>query len=345
MLYFNDEDWIENYRMSKESFYELVKTLWDDIAPCDTFIREPVAPEKRVAIALYKICSCSEYRTVGNLFGVHKSTVKKFLYLFGDAVKKKMFPSLIFMPKTEEAFQLAATTQTKTKIPMAIGFIDGSHIPILPPEKGRRDFINRKQHASIVLQGVVDVNLKFRNVSCLVPGSAHDATVLKASSLFKNIDNLIPRGTTLIENVNIPFYIVGDPAYPLLPWLIKGYPTTINMPADKESFNVYLASSRNCVEIAFGRLKGRWRILLKRLDLNFKYVPTVIAVCCCLHNYVEGRNTPTPRTMTHDLNRLNETYPQPTQREYTRNTENTLIRDTLCTHLSKNFPLRQSYFH
>lgn len=41
------------------------------------------------------------------------------------------------------------------------------------------------------------------------------------------------------------------------------------------------------VEIAFGRLKGRWRILLKRLDMKTQNVPLAVGACCTLHNICE----------------------------------------------------------
>ena len=41
------------------------------------------------------------------------------------------------------------------------------------------------------------------------------------------------------------------------------------------------------VEHAYGRLKGRWRCLLKRLDVSVEDVPNVIATCCVLHNICE----------------------------------------------------------
>lgn len=55
--------------------------------------------------------------------------------------------------------------------------------------------------------------------------------------------------------MEVPYIIIGDPAYPLLPWLIKGYPGAVTV--EQDSFNVYLNSARVVVEMAFGRLRGR----------------------------------------------------------------------------------------
>ena len=39
-----------------------------------------------------------------------------------------------------------------------------------------------------------------------------------------------------------------------------------------------------CVERAFGMLKGRWRILLKKADVQLKNVPDLVSTCLVLHN-------------------------------------------------------------
>ena len=41
------------------------------------------------------------------------------------------------------------------------------------------------------------------------------------------------------------------------------------------------------VENAFGRLKARWRHLIKQNDMAVKNVPKVVTACCILHNICE----------------------------------------------------------
>ena len=55
----------------------------------------------------------------------------------------------------------------------------------------------------------------------------------------------------------------------------------------QRKFNYQLSRSRVVVENAFGRLKGRWRTLMKRNDNDIKYVPTLVVACCILHNICE----------------------------------------------------------
>ena len=38
------------------------------------------------------------------------------------------------------------------------------------------------------------------------------------------------------------------------------------------------------VERAFGMLKGRWRFLLKKIDMPLRSIPDMVTACLCLHN-------------------------------------------------------------
>lgn len=162
-LYNSDaQDFKESFRMSKTLFTKIVEDLRDELTPKPNPIstRKPTSVEKQVGICLYKLASCCEYRVVGRVFGVHKSTVKKFFYKVIKAINKKLLWKIIQMPDNEEAKIISKNFEKKSGLPQIIGCIDGSHIPILAPSEGSKDFINRKHYASIVLQAVVDDKIR-----------------------------------------------------------------------------------------------------------------------------------------------------------------------------------------
>jgi hypothetical protein len=56
---------------------------------------------------------------------------------------------------------------------------------------------------------------------------------------------------------------------------------------EQKRFNYRLSKARVVVEHSYGRLKGRWRCLLKRLDVDVSDVPELVTACCVLHNICE----------------------------------------------------------
>lgn len=55
-------------------------------------------------------------------------------------------------------------------------------------------------------------------------------------------------------------------------------------------FNNLLRTARNQIECSFGRLKGRWRILERIIDLRLDMAISAIYTCFVLHNFCEKNN-------------------------------------------------------
>ena len=157
LMEFDDEEWRDNFRMSRRSFNKLCGMMEGVLKPEVVTVRAPVPLDMRVAIVLYKLASCAPYRVVASQFGVHKSTVKKFVYMFCKGMVSLPFiHNFIKVPTTEEAVGIARRFEQKFNIPQVIGCIDGTHIPVLPPSDAYKDFANREGWPSYVLQAVVD---------------------------------------------------------------------------------------------------------------------------------------------------------------------------------------------
>ena len=97
------------------------------------------------------------------------------------------------------------------------------------------------------------------------PGSVHDARIFFNSDLYANekLGELMPSEISRINNVDVPVMVLGDAAYAMLPWIMKPYSDTGTLNRKQRHFNYRLSRARMVVECAFGRLKGRWRCLLK----------------------------------------------------------------------------------
>ena len=84
----------------------------------------------------------------------------------------------------------------------------------------------------------------------------------------------------------VPVVIIEDPAYPLIPYLMKEYAGG-GTNSQEQHFGYRLCSTRNVMECAFGRLKARLGCLRRVMDVNLDELPAVIYACFVLHNYCE----------------------------------------------------------
>ena len=92
----------------------------------------------------------------------------------------------------------------------------------------------------------------------------------------------------------VPVCVLGDPAYPLLSYLMKEFPGGGNT-VQEQYFGYRLSSAQMVIECAFGRLKGRFGALPGEMDINIDDLLIVIHACFVLHNFCEINNDYIPQ--------------------------------------------------
>ncbi|XP_040275584.1 protein ANTAGONIST OF LIKE HETEROCHROMATIN PROTEIN 1-like [Bufo bufo] len=275
--------------MSKETFGYLCAKLSPAMEKQSTNFRASLPVRKRVVIALWKLATNSEYRSIGHLFGVSKSTVCRCVQDFCKAVCTLLAPEIVHFPDSEKLKDMANYFEDRWGLPQCVGAIDGSHLPIIAPQVYHTDYFNRKGWYSIILQKVVDAKGLFWSVNVGKPGSLHDARVLRLSTFWDWVGQggLYSGHTRKISGVNVGYYVLGDSAYPLQNWLLKPFADNGRLTPEQQIYNRKTSRARVVVENAFGRLKGRWRCLMKRNDSDIELPKAMVLTCCALHNICE----------------------------------------------------------
>ena len=150
----------------------------------NTRLRDCIAPEKVLALGLYRLAHGNSYVSIGPVFTVERSTVLEAVQdvvevlfnLWNDNIK---FP--ITQAETQHCIEIF---QDVSELPNIVGAIDGSHIRIAAPPDSAVDYFSRHQQHDFIVQAIVDGRKRFLAFASGFPGSMHYARVLRNSTIF-----------------------------------------------------------------------------------------------------------------------------------------------------------------
>ena len=171
---------------------------------------------------------------------------------------EKVGPKCIVLPKTkEEVEEHAQKLYNRHGFPQCIGAVDGTHKKIKRPVDNPTDFVNKKGNFALNCQGTVGYNYCFIDVLIKWSGMAHNARLFGNSALngmFR--DGTMPKSKRIIVEGKpaVPVCILGDLAYPLLPFLMKEF-SKEGKNSSKRFSGQRLSTARMVIKCAFGRLK------------------------------------------------------------------------------------------
>ncbi|KAM0909723.1 hypothetical protein ACQ4PT_014660 [Festuca glaucescens] len=281
------------FKMPRKTFNYVCSLVKDDMmvrASSYTFLDGTVLSlEDRVAVALRRLNSGGSLVTVGASVGVNHSTVSLITWRFVEAVEARAGHHLRW-PDSDEMAMIKSKFEKIHGLPNCCGVVDTTHIIMClsSAEPNCKVWLDQEKNYSMVLQAVIDPDMRFTDIVTGWPGSMKEASILNSSGLFKLCEKGSRlNGSTLklsSDESEVGEYIIGDAGYPLLPWLLTPYQEN-DLSDPKVEFNRRHSAARVVALKALARFKDTWKFLQGEMWRPDKHkLPRIIHVCCLLHN-------------------------------------------------------------
>ncbi|XP_016745044.1 protein ALP1-like [Gossypium hirsutum] len=283
------------FKISRKTFNYICSLVKEDMMAKQanfTFSNgKPVPFEDQVAVALRRLSSGQSLVTVGDSFGLHHSTVSQLTWRFVEAMEERGLHHLQWPTTEAEMTVIKSKFERILGLPNCCGVIDTTHVMMCLPssDPASKVWLDHEKNHSMVLQAIVDPEMRFRDIVTGWPGKIKDWLVFQSSNFYKLCDKgdrLNGEKLELPEGSEIREYIIGDLGYPLLPYLVIPYEGK-ELPELRVEFNKRHSATRLVAHRAFSRLKEMWKIIQGVMWRPDKHkLPRIILVCCLLHNIV-----------------------------------------------------------
>ncbi|CAK8536127.1 unnamed protein product [Lathyrus sativus] len=284
-------------KISRKTFEYICSLVKDDITTKSahfTFTNgKPMSLFDQVAVSLRRLGTGDSLVTIADSFGLNHSTVSQVTWRFVVSMEERALHHLQW-PSTKEEMNIIKSKFEKIQgFPNCCGAIDVTHITLCLPasEHSSNSWLDHKKNHSMVLQAIVDPDMKFRDIVAGWPGKMMDWLVFESSNFNKLCnkgERLNGKKLKISQGSEIREYIIGDSGYPLLPYLIVPYEEKEALESEqKAKFNRLHLETRLVAQRALARLKEMWRIIHGNMWRPDKHrLPRIILVCCLLHNIV-----------------------------------------------------------
>ena len=317
--------------MCRATFEFILERIHDKIVK-KVVTEEPIPPDFRLAITIYKLTRGDYIYTIGEMCGLAKITICVIINETCQAIIEMLWDETVtayFPTSKDEFFNSMAKFGEEWQFPYTFAAVDGSHLPIKCPKGGAqamKQYFNFKGFYSIILMALVDAKYRFIWASVGFPGNTHDYRLFQSTELWsqiiegKCIPNVVQQVEIVddpqivetddipqqVEIVDVPPLILGDGAFPLRTWIMKPHGDAILTP-EKRYFNFRHSRARLVTEGAFGRLKSTFRVLFRKCECDKETVKLYGLACVVLHNLCIERGDLVPRkfdlTLDHASNK------------------------------------------
>lgn len=311
----NDPDSYRNYlRMDDKLFQDILARIRPHIERQQTNLKKPLEPGLRLAMTLRFLATGETYKSMALNFRTGHSSWSNVVPETCEAIIQEFMAEVIACPTSEEEWkEVAREFESLWQFHHTLGAIDGKHVAIRAPNESGSYYFNYKGYHSVVLLALVDAKGKFLYVDMGANGSSSDAGIFQVThlrdALERNRAHLPPPEPLPGDDHPVPYFIIGDSAFPMREWLQKPYPQR-GLGQSERNFNFRLSRARRVVENAFGMLANRFRVLMSTINLQPDKVNKVVLACCILHNLLRDYH-PNFSVPEHDPTMAEEWTPEP----------------------------------
>jgi DDE superfamily endonuclease len=274
------------YRMELRSFNKLCALLdpFLLVDPVMSTLRtnKPKIGTEIIVSSFIRWVSGGSYIDIHAIVGV---SVSSFYRVMGSCMKAILeCRELAYnFPQTPNEITTAAASfkqlSTNQFLAGCVGVMDGLLLRIKVPaasEVGHvKSFYSGHYSAyGVNVQAACDHRCRFIEVCVVAPGGHNDITAYRKSTL-----------PALINNLPIGKYVIGDNAYICSEKLLTPFSGVHKNDATKDTYNYYVSQLRMRIEMAFGLLTSKWRILRSPLQVKVKNIGKLFVCITRLHNY------------------------------------------------------------
>lgn len=299
-------DFLNYLRMPPVMFYELLQRITPRIQKSERY-RRPLEPGLKLAITIRYIVTGNSYKSLQYSFRVAHNTISMFIPEVCQAIIDEYEDEVFAFPTNPDEWrEVAQKYGERWNFHHTCGALDGKHVAIRNPCRSGTLYYNYKGFFSIILLALVDADYKFMWADVGTQGSSSDAQIFNHGPLRNGLENDtlgLPDPEPLPHDDRpLPYFLVGDDAFPLRSWMMKPY-SNRNMTNEERIFNYRLSRARRVVENTFGILAHRWRCMLGTMQQDPDRAKIIVMAAICLHNLMRLRY---PGVQNNDLDQEDE---------------------------------------
>lgn len=284
------------YRMTKKEFDKLCAKIRDKVGEEEFRSKnsQAMCGPIRVAIGLRFLCGGSYLDLVGRAYGVDAvSSIYVYFHTFVDWIDKTFdFPWVEKLKKLSGGDESVVPDLERISSDFGadsggvfigcIGAIDGLAIRVKCPssERDPGNYFSRKNFYALNVQAICDSQKRILWISPGHKGATHDSVAWKETKLHDLLNNEL---YDILKKHG--FFIVGDSAYPLSPYLQVPY-ANAKPHSFEDAFNFWLSNSRIQIECTFGEFIARFGIFWRTLQFDLVRCCNVINAAAKLHNFL-----------------------------------------------------------